>query len=456
MLPNGTQTTYSYDPASQVTQILHQLTATSTQINQAAYAYNPVGNRTSLTDRRGTQAFGYDNLDQLTSATHPLLATPQSFAYDPVGNRTSSGSLTNAGNQLTEDSQLIFEYDANGNQTKKTSKATNNFTVYSYDAENRLVKVEEFAAGNPTPLATSTYRYDSLGRRIEKMANGQTKRYIYDGEDILLEYDGANVLQARYTHGPGIDEPIAVTKSGSTFFYHQDGLGTVTDLTDSAGATAKSYNYDAYGTILDQTGTMEQPYTYTGRELDAETGLSYYRARYYDPARGRFLEKDPLGFVGAGINTYMYVRNNPAKFADPKGLEPQPYVPYPYQYPNNMIGSGEYGSTVCKNNKVWYWIRPDILNDSGDQRCGVVDCLKRHELVHVADVFAANPQVCQGAPDNAQVAPGSQQQGNQFEQRGRKIELDCLKEKLQNPSCGCEQRLTQRLVEVSVSLGKYK
>ena len=66
----------SYDPASQVTQILHQLTATSATINQAAYAYNPVGNRTSLTDRRGNQAFGYDTLDRLTSASHPLLATP--------------------------------------------------------------------------------------------------------------------------------------------------------------------------------------------------------------------------------------------------------------------------------------------------------------------------------------------------------------------------------------------
>ncbi|MGB3396728.1 MAG: hypothetical protein WBB60_09780, partial [Nitrospira sp.] len=100
--------------------------------------------------------------------------------------------------------------------------------------------MQEFAAGNPTAITTSSYRYDGLGRRIEKVANGQTKRYIYDGEDILLEYDGSNVLQARYTHGPGIDEPIAVTKGATTFFYHQDGLGSVTDLTDSAGATAKS------------------------------------------------------------------------------------------------------------------------------------------------------------------------------------------------------------------------
>ena len=308
-----------YDPASQVTNILHQLTATSAQINQAGYAYNPVGNWTSLTDRRGAQAFGYDTLDRLTSASHPLLATPQAFAYDPVGNRTTGGSVVNAGNQLTADATHSYQYDDNGNLTRKTLLATGNFSQYTYDAENRLTKVEEFAAGNPTAFATSTYRYDGLGRRIEKVANGQTKRYLYDSEDILLEYDGANVLQTRYTHGPGLDEPIAVTKGGSTFFYHQDGLGTVTDLTDSAGATAKSYSYDAYGKVFDQAGTVEQPYTYTGREFDSESGLMYYRARYYDPRTGRFLQKDPMRFVN-GINLYAYTMNNPANFADALGL----------------------------------------------------------------------------------------------------------------------------------------
>jgi RHS repeat-associated protein len=313
-----------YDPASQVTQILHQLTATSAPINQAAYAYNPVGNRTSLTDRRGAQAFGYDTLDRLTSASHPLLGTPQAFAYDAVGNRTTGGSVVNAGNQLTADANYGYQYDDNGNLTRKTLLATGNYTQYTYDPENRLTKVEEFAAGNPTPAFTSTYRYDGLGRRIEKVANGQTKRYIYDGEDILLEYDGSNVLQARYTHGPGIDEPIAVTKGGSTFFYHQDGLGTVTDLTDSAGATAKSYSYDAYGTIVDQTGALDQPYSYTGREFDSETGLYYYRARYYNATTGRFLERDPLMFGGGDANFYRYVLNNPINRNDALGLTTVP------------------------------------------------------------------------------------------------------------------------------------
>ncbi len=216
--------------------ICHQLTATSSQINKADYVYNPVGNRTSLTDRRGPQSFGYDSLDRLTSPSHPLLLNSQTFAYDAVGNRTTGGSVVNQGNQLTADTNFTYQYDDNGNLTRKTLLATGNYTQYTYDAENRLTQVQEFAAGNPTAVATSTYRYDGLGRRIEKVANGQAKRYIYDGEDILLEYDGANVLQARYTHGPGIDEPIAVAQGGSTFFYHQDGLGSVTELTDSTGA----------------------------------------------------------------------------------------------------------------------------------------------------------------------------------------------------------------------------
>ena len=332
-----------YDPASQVTQILHQLTATSTPINQAAYAYNPVGNRTSLTDKRGAQTFGYDPLDRLTSASHPLLATPQAFAYDSVGNRTTGGSVVNTGNQLTADSDFTYQYDDNGNLTRKTLLATGTFTAYTYDAENRLTKVEDFVAGNPTPTTMSTYRYDGLGRRIEKVTPTDTRRYIYDGEDILLEYDGANVLQARYTHGPGIDEPIAVTKGGSTFFYHQDGLGTVTDLTDSTGATVKSYAYDAYGTIVDQPGTVDQPYTYTGREFDQETGLYYYRARYYDAKSGRFLHKDPIGFASEDLNLYAYVKNNPTNFIDPAGMAT---IAIPFPNDPSLPGVGALGRAL--------------------------------------------------------------------------------------------------------------
>ncbi|MCI1280607.1 MAG: hypothetical protein LKG23_16670 [Nitrospira sp.] len=212
-----------------------------TTIEPLTHTYDKNGNR--ITQLRQNAAVS--NL--------PMAMTATNVAYDAVENRTTGGAVVNQGNQLTADTNFVYQYDDNGNLTRKTLLATGNYSQYTYDAENRLTKVEEFAAGNPTAITTSSYRYDGLGRRIEKVANGQTKRYIYDGEDILLEYDGSNVLQARYTHGPGIDEPIAVTKGASTFFYHQDGLGTVTDLTDASGATVKSYAYDAYGNIVQDT-----------------------------------------------------------------------------------------------------------------------------------------------------------------------------------------------------------
>jgi len=310
---------------------LHKIVSSAAQINKADYVYNNVGNRTSLTDRRGVQNFGYDGLDRLTQASHPLLLTPQAFVYDVVGNRTTGGSVVNAANQLTADATHSYQYDDNGNLTRKTLLANRNYTSYTYDAENRLIRVDEFAFGASTPFATSTYRYDGLGRRIEKVGNGITRRYIYDAEDILLEYDETNTLQARYTRGPGIDEPLAMTRGGATFFYHQDGLGTVTDLTDSSGATAQSYAYDAWGNLIQQTSTLENPYTYTGREFDTETGLYYYRARYYDPNTGRFNREDPL-FAGKpfpSINPksshlYTYALNNPTTVTDPSGLEPCP------------------------------------------------------------------------------------------------------------------------------------
>jgi len=97
-------------------------------------------------------------------------------------------------------------------------------------------------------------------------------------------------------------------------------LGSVSELTDSIGTVAKAYAYDAYGNIVEQTGTVENPYTYTGREFDAETGFYYYRARAYDPRPGRFVQTDPVGHAGWDTNLYTYVDNDPTNQTDPFGL----------------------------------------------------------------------------------------------------------------------------------------
>jgi RHS repeat-associated protein len=109
-------------------------------------------------------------------------------------------------------------------------------------------------------------------------------------------------------------------KNGQKYYYHFDGLGSVTALTDSTVNIVQRYDYDSFGNItymLDPN--FIQPYTYTGREYDPEAGSYYYRARYYNSKIGRFISEDPIGLKG-GINQFAYVGNNPVNWVDPLGL----------------------------------------------------------------------------------------------------------------------------------------
>ena len=270
----------------------------------------------------------YDNIYRLTQATRPLPAQPnETFSYDLLGNRLRrdaqvSDSVIGAGNRLLEDGEFTYQYDANGNLTQKTQKSNGATTRYSYDAEDQLVRVD-FPDGT-----NAQYRYDGLGRRIEKNVSGTITRYVYDGEDILFEFNGTNRLLARYTHGDLIDEPLLMEhdlnangsfEANERFTYHTDGLGSITDLTDTTGAVTQSYVYDSFGNIVRQNGTLINPYTYTGREFDLESGLFYYRARYYDPRIGRFLSEDPIEYFDS-LNLYEYLWGNPINWVDPYGL----------------------------------------------------------------------------------------------------------------------------------------
>lgn len=312
-------TTYDYDAASHLLSLVAKRGAET--VASAVYTHDSVGNRTTMTNPAGLHTYTYDPLNRLLQATQPTLPTPETFSYDLVGNSLARSGLTanfDAANRLTEDTSFTYTYDANGNLVLKHDKLTNTDTVFTYDAENQLIQVSK-------PGLTATYRYDALGRRIEKNVNGVITRYIYDNEDIFLEFDGSDQLVASYLHGPGVDEPIAMTRGGTTVFYHADGLGSITRITNEDGLVVQAYTYDSFGQLIAQSGTLANPYTYTGREFDPETGLYYYRARYYDPSIGRFLQEDPIGLLG-GINFYTYVRNNPINLTDPKGLLVSPLI----------------------------------------------------------------------------------------------------------------------------------
>jgi RHS repeat-associated protein len=178
----------------------------------------------------------------------------------------------------------------------------------------------------PGTGGTTTFRYDPLGRRIQKSAQNGTINYVYDGASAIEEVDASGSLLVRYAQGAGIDEPLAELRSGTGAFYETDGLGSVTSLTNSTGTISNSNTYDTFGNAT-VSGTFVNPYRYTARDYDPETGLQYSRARYYDPSTGRFLSEDPVGFDG-GINFYPYVGNAPTNFTDPFGLQAQP-VPVP-------------------------------------------------------------------------------------------------------------------------------
>jgi RHS repeat-associated protein len=166
---------------------------------------------------------------------------------------------------------------------------------------------------------TVSFKYDPFGRRIYKSSSNGTSIYAYDGDNLVEETNSSGAVVARYSQTQNIDEPLAMLRSGATSYFHADGLGSVTSLSNGAGSLAQTYGYDSFGKQTSSSGSLTNPFQYTARESDTETGLFYYRARYYDPSGGRFISEDPLGFK-ASANFYAYVSNSPIDWIDPTGL----------------------------------------------------------------------------------------------------------------------------------------
>lgn len=215
--------------------------------------------------------------------------------------------------------------------TSQTETATGEMRTFEWDYLNRLVAVIDTNSLG-TELQRAEYTYDVMGRRIAKSVDAdgagsgiaQTLHFVYDRDQILLEFEAdSRDPSQRYLYGPQIDQVLAQEDAtGATLWLLGDQLGTIKDVVDESGVLKNHRAFDSYGNLVSETdSTFGSRYGFTGRELDDETGLYYYRARYYDGQIGRFISEDPIGFRGGSVNLHQYVRNNPINRVDPSGTK---------------------------------------------------------------------------------------------------------------------------------------
>lgn len=330
--PNQTTATYLYDDLNRLASLTHSQTGSSAFLTYGYPEYDKVGNRKN---RTGTSpaTYEYDELYRLKKSETP--AGAEKFTYDEVGNRqTGPGTKDinyqyNAANQLTASNILNYGYDNFGNQTSWTlPNSANKAWTLTWDLQNRLTQMVRTNGAN---TQTVSMKYDPFGQRIEKKyttyINGVTKNYkwnyVYDGNDVVVEIytDPAGAVTKTYfTHGAETDEHLALERSGSYYFYHADGLGSVTAITDSSRNIVQSYSYESFG-LVTPTTIFVNSYMFAGREWDWQARLYFNRARYYDPVVGRFVSKDPISFSGKDVNLYSYTFQNPVNYIDPTGLK---------------------------------------------------------------------------------------------------------------------------------------
>ncbi len=364
ILGNSTLSTFEYDGVSGIPNAAGDfgnrqiVRTTHTQnvlgdIDERTYRWDAMHNLTRRSDVRlaGPQVihdYTYDDVYRLiatnASGTLPISNRTSGYTYDGVGNRTSVTGTLRAGSYTLDvtspdpaDSQMnqytttpfdLRVYDLKGNLVVIDPNLPSQIDI-EYDYLNRMVRFDDSTSGEVT-----TYEYDAIGRRTERVTDAtgtpDTTRYYYDGWQVIEERDGVGAVDATYVYGRYIDEVITMNR-GIDYYYHYDNQFNVVALTNPGGNVVERYEYDDYGQPLNTTtlqpvvgpvSSVGNPYLFSGRRYDPESGWYYYRTRYLDPLAGRFTTRDSIGIWEDTYNHgngYAYVGNNPLSLLDPMG-----------------------------------------------------------------------------------------------------------------------------------------
>ena len=303
--PNGVAGTFTYDNAGRLAGTTDAHGATT--LLSLAYTRDKAGQVTA----ENTTSYGYDGADRLTSAT----IGPSPLSYNQADQLTGLGSATlsyDSASELTSQASpagtTTFGYDHQGNRTTATPPA-GAAASYAYDQANRLTSITQGPA-------TARYAYDGDGLRMAKTVAATTTRFAWDLADGFPLTVQAGTTS--YVTGPG-GLPIEQVDGTTVLYYAHDQLGSTRLLTDASGNPAATFSYDPYGAVAAHTGTVTTAFGFAGQYTDAESGLIYLRARYYDPGTRQFLSVDP--FLRQTHQPYVYAADNPISRGDPAGLD---------------------------------------------------------------------------------------------------------------------------------------
>ena len=310
---------FQYDGRGRLMTLSHK-DAMSVSIVNYGYAYDQASRLLSESHHGETTTFSYDLVDQLTLADHSVQAD-ETFDYDDNGNRMDTGVVIGPGNQVFEDGTHSYDYDNEGNLVRKTEIASGAYETFEYDHRNRLVRFQSHNAAGVVMMSVE-YVYDVFDRRTTKTVDGVATYHIYAGQMTWADFGSSGSVVARYLPGSGVDQLLGRWRPGEGHaWYLMDHLGTVRDIINDNNSVVDHIEYGVFGDVISETNPASgDRFKYTGRELDAETNLYYYRARYYDPKLGKFISEDPGGFRMGDANLYRYVWNSPTHYTDPSGM----------------------------------------------------------------------------------------------------------------------------------------